>query len=143
MPTRSRTPEVLADTSVAVAMVVADHAHHAATLKAIGGRRIGLAGHAVFETFSVLTRLPPPARRRPDVVKRLLAANFPRNCYLSPEGAEALFERLVEAGVAGGSVYDALVGAAAAEHGIVLATRDRRAMETYRALDVDVEFIGA
>ena len=44
-------------------------------------------------------------------------------------------------GIAGGAVYDTLVAAAAAEHGITLATRDRRAAETYRALDVDFELI--
>ena len=142
MPTRSRAPDVLVDTSVAVAMVVADHEHHVPTLEAIGGRRTGLAGHAAFETFSVLTRLPPPARRTPDVVARLMAENFPQNCYLSVEATHELLSRLVDVGVAGGSVYDALVGAAAAEHGVVLATRDRRALEIYRALDVDVEFLG-
>lgn len=142
MPTRSRAPQLLVDTSVAVAMVVADHDHHAATLDAIGDRRVGLAGHAAFETFSVLTRLPPPARRSPHAVARLIATNFPRNCYLSAEGSHALLERLASAGVAGGSVYDALVGAAAAEHGIALATRDRRAADTYRSLEVAVELIG-
>ena len=35
--------------------------------------------------------------------------------------------------------YDALVAAAAAEHGITLATRDRRAADTYRALDTAFE----
>jgi len=34
-----------------------------------------------------------------------------------------------------------LVAAAAAEHGTTLATRDRRAAETYRALDIDFELI--
>jgi predicted nucleic acid-binding protein len=38
-------------------------------------------------------------------------------------------------------VYDALVGCAAAEHGITLATRDRRALEVYRAIGVDVEVL--
>jgi len=122
-------------------MVVADHAHHVSTLEAIGGRRTGLAGHAAFETFSVLSRLPSPARRAPDVIVRLMAENFPRNCFLSIEGTRTLLDRLVEAGVSGGSVYDALVGAAAAEHDIVLATRDRRAMDTYRSLEVAVEFV--
>ena len=44
-------------------------------------------------------------------------------------------------GIAGGAVYDALVAAAAAEHGITLATRDRRAADTYRVLDIDFELI--
>jgi predicted nucleic acid-binding protein len=34
-----------------------------------------------------------------------------------------------------------LVAATAAEHGIVLATRDSRAADTYRALEVDFELI--
>jgi len=33
-------------------------------------------------------------------------------------------------------VYDALVGAAAVQHGLTLVTRDRRAADTYRRLDV-------
>ena len=39
-------------------------------------------------------------------------------------------------------MYDALVGAAAAESGLTLLTRDRRALLVYRALDVKVEMIG-
>ena len=132
---------MLVDTSVAVAIVVEDHEHHAATLRAVGRRGVGLAGHAAFETFSVLTRLPPPARRSPDAVVRLMRANFPRNRYLAASAAEALLPRLASLGIAGGSVYDALVGAAAAESGLVLLTRDRRALPVYRALGVDVEMI--
>lgn len=142
MPTRSRPPDLLVDTSVVVALVVADHEHHAATLEAVGARRLGLAGHAAFETFSVLTRLPPPARRTPETVAEVITANFPENRYLSERATGQLFARLAAAGIAGGSVYDALVGATAAQHGIVLATRDRRALETYRALDVEVEILG-
>ena len=141
MPTSARDPDVLVDTSVAFALVVDDHEFHAATIEVLEGRRLGLAGHAAFETFSVLTRLPPPARRAPHVVARLLAANFPGSRFLSASGAKALLGRLADGEIAGGSVYDALVGAAAVEHGLGLATRDRRALDTYRALAVDVEVI--
>lgn len=141
MPTRGNGPEILIDTSVAVALVVGDHEHHVATMRAIGDRRLGLAGHAAFETFSVLTRLPAPARRPPDVVARVLAENFTENRFPSPDRAEALIEVLGEAGIAGGSVYDALVAATAIEHGLMLATRDQRALKTYRALQVDVEVL--
>ncbi|HEX2040989.1 MAG TPA: PIN domain-containing protein [Acidimicrobiales bacterium] len=139
MATRGRRPDILVDTSVAVALVVADHRHHATTTKAIGDRRLGLSAHAAFETFSVLTRLPPPARRRPAVLAELLAVRFPASRYLSDEAAASLLARLPSLGIAGGSVYDALVGAAAAEHRLPLATRDRRALDVYRLLDVDVE----
>ncbi|MCA1692805.1 MAG: type II toxin-antitoxin system VapC family toxin [Acidimicrobiales bacterium] len=141
MPTRGRRPEVLVDTSVAVAVVLADHEHHAATNAALGDRLLGLAGHAAFETFSVLTRLPAPSRRTPEVIARVMAANFPESRYLSTGAARALLDGLAEAEIAGGSVYDALVGATAAEHAIVLATRDRRALDTYRALGVEVEVL--
>ena len=141
MPTRDKQPDFLVDTSVAVALVVADHEFHLQTVKAIGHRRLGLAGHAAFETFSVLTRLPSPVRRPPRVVARLLYENFPENRYLSAARAEMLIEMLGKAGIAGGSVYDALVGATAIEHHLKLATRDQRALVTYRALQVEVEVL--
>jgi predicted nucleic acid-binding protein len=141
MPTSDDKPQLLIDTSVAVALVAAAHEHHHATRKAIAGRSCGLAGHAAFETFSVLTRLPPPNRRTPTTVAQLLAINFPGSRFLSSQGANRLHSRLASLGIAGGAVYDALVAATAAEHEITLATRDRRAADTYRALDIDFELI--
>lgn len=133
--------DLLVDTSVAVALVVADHEHHPVVMAALGDKVLGLAGHAAFETFSVLTRLPPPMRRSASVVAHLLRENFPETRFLSARGAGALLGRLADGRIAGGSVYDALVGAAAVEHGLVLATLDWRALDTYRALGVEVELI--
>jgi predicted nucleic acid-binding protein len=141
MPASGSGRTLLVDTSIAVALTVADHEHHDTTFQALGSRRLGLAGHAAFETFSVLTRLPPPARRTPATVARLLAANFPHSRFLSAAAAAALLAELPSVGLAGGAVYDALVGASAKEHGCVLATRDRRALDTYRALDVRLELL--
>ena len=140
MPTRGRT-EWLVDTSVAVALLVADHEHHTSTTTAVGDRRIGLAGHAAFETFSVLTRLPSPARRPPSVVAHMLAVGFPGTRHLSAATSVALLDRVADAGVTGGAIYDALVGATAAEHRMVLATRDRRALDTYRIVGATVELL--
>jgi predicted nucleic acid-binding protein len=142
MPASADRPPTLVDTSVAVALVVADHAHHDATASALRGRSLGLAGHAAFETFSVLTRLPPPARRTSAAVARLLAVSFPATKFLGSRAAAGLLRDLAQAGVAGGAVYDALVGATAREHRLALVTRDRRALDTYRALDVEVELLG-
>lgn len=122
-------------------MTVAGHERHEATFEALKGRRLGLAGHAAFETFSVLTRLPPPARRTPATVARLLAAGFPHTSFLEARAASTLLAELQRIGVSGAAVYDALVGAVAREHGAPLATRDRRALETYRALGVQVELL--
>jgi predicted nucleic acid-binding protein len=141
MPTSDSDPGVLVDTSVAVAIVLEDHEDHQRALNAVGTRKVGLSGHAAFETYSVLTRLPPPSRRSPNAVLRLMSSNFPANRYLSAAGAGALLAKLHAAGVAGGSVYDALVGAAAAESGLPLLTRDHRALPVYRALDVRVEML--
>jgi predicted nucleic acid-binding protein len=140
MPDRNR-EGLLVDTSVSVALAVADHEHHEATIAAVGDRRLGLSGHAAFETFSVLTRLPTPARRSATTVTRLLEEAFPATKFLSAEAAASLLAGLGGAVIAGGAVYDALVGACAVEHGLELATRDRRALETYRALDVRVELL--
>lgn len=134
-------PQLLVDTSVAVALTVSDHRDHLATSEAVADRRLGLAGHAAFEAFSVLTRLPAPARRTPATVARLLAANFPNTRFLGERAAAALLADLHAKGIAGGSVYDALVGAAAAEHRLPLATRDRRALDIYGMLGVEVELL--
>lgn len=141
MPTSADAPDLLVDTSVAVAAVVADHQHHDVTVRALGDRKLGLAGHAAFETYSVLTRLPPPARRAPAVIAHLLETGFPGSRYLSNSAAKRLFADLASHGITGGSVYDALVAAAAKEHQLVLATRDRRALDTYRALGVQIEVV--
>ncbi|MGH9099228.1 MAG: type II toxin-antitoxin system VapC family toxin [Acidimicrobiales bacterium] len=132
---------MLVDTSVAVPIVLADHEHHRPTLDAVGRRSAGLSGHAAFETFSVLTRLPSPARRSAATVTQLLRENFPGTRFLSAAAASELLGRLPSLGTAGGSVYDALVGATAVEHGLRLLTRDRRAVTAYRALEVDVELL--
>jgi len=138
MPT-SADAELLVDTSVTVALMVSDHEHHDAVT--LAGVRLGLSGHAAFETFSVLTRLPPPLRRTPGAVGRMLSSNFVGSRFLEGAAAGKLLERLPGLGIAGGAVYDALVGAAAAHHGMRLATRDRRALHTYRALDVELEIL--
>lgn len=133
---------LLVDTSVAIALVVEDHVAHDVSIEALKGSRLGLAGHAFFESFSVLTRLPAPARRPPGDVARILEHNFPESRFLSAKQSSEVAKRLGELAIAGGSVYDALVGAAAAYHGMPLATRDRRALDTYRAFEVDLQVIG-
>src|SRR5579875_871295 len=130
MPDSADLPDGLVDTSVAVAVAVEDHPHHLATLKATSGRRLGLCGHACFETYSVLTRLPAPLRRTPGSVVRLLQRNFPHTRFLSDNGAALLLGELPALGLGGGAVYDALVAACAREQRVALITRDRRALGT-------------
>ena len=132
---------LLLDASAAVALVVQDHEAHEATLKAVQGQRLGLAGHAWFETYSVLTRLPGDRRRSPSDIALLLAHDFPATVFLSPEGSLALGAELARTGISGGAVYDALVGAAAREHDCVLLSGDVRARPVYDALGVRSQFV--
>jgi predicted nucleic acid-binding protein len=132
---------LLCDTSAAVALVVRGHEHHEAVRAAAGRGRLGLAGHAAFETFSVLTRLPPPLRRAPRRVLELLRADFPETRFLGAAAAQRLLGELPAFRLGGGAVYDALVGAAAVEHALPLLTRDLRAVPVYRALGVEVRVV--
>jgi predicted nucleic acid-binding protein len=133
---------LLLDTSAAVALVVEDHEAHVATLDFVRGRRLGLAGHAWFETYSVLTRLPGGRRRSPSDVAALLAHDFPATEFLADEAAAALGPELARLGISGGAVYDALVGAAARQHGRSLVSGDARARPVYEALGVRVRLAG-
>src|ERR1700690_2190661 len=111
MPTDTAPGErevVLLDTSAAIALIVEDHEAHAATLEAVRGRRLGLAGHAWFETYSVLTRLPAGLRRSPADATLLLARNFPASGFLGEAEADQLSGELARLTISGGAVYDAL-----------------------------------
>lgn len=135
MPTSA---ELLLDTSAAVPFLLTTHEAHATTYAAMHHHRLGLAGHAAFETFSVITRLPGTARVSPSLAARILKHNFPHVAHLSAKRAASMIAAFAEYSVSGGAVYDALVGASAVEHGRTLATRDRRAATTYADLGVDV-----
>ena len=144
MPTDTATEEreiVLLDTSAAIALIVEDHEAHAATLEAVRGHRLGLAGHAWFETYSVLTRLPAGLRRSPADVIRLLAHDFPASAFLGEAESVDLGGELVRLGVTGGAVYDALVGAAARQHRRQLVSGDARARPVYEALGVELQIL--
>ena len=127
---------LLFDTSAAIAFVDADSPFHSQAWDlSVDGPR-GLAGHAVFEFLSVLTRLPLPKRLTGDDALRLLRSEFPDNRHLPPTVMDSLPEEFTRLGILGGMVYDGLVGACARHHGLTLLTADRRAEETYRALGV-------
>ena len=129
---------VAVDTSVAVALLVRSHHDHAAVVRWWDGQDIALAGHALAETYSVLTRLPGDARLAPADAARLLTARFSSPLMLNSSRTRRLPSTLSRLGIAGGAVYDALVALAAKEHGAVLATRDARARGTYDAVGVQV-----
>lgn len=143
MPTSAerRRPRAV-DTSVAIPALDAGHAAHDACRDAVRRYRPALAGHAVFEVYSVLTRMPGELAVSAPTAAALIARVFPDVHWLGVEAATNLRNRLGTLGVAGGAVYDALVGEAANSAGAVLLTRDLRARRTYDLLGVRYEFVG-
>lgn len=131
----------VADTSIAIALILPGHPRHHAAALTHARYAPALAGHARFESLSVLTRLPDAERLSPSDAARALGRNFPETCWLSAREQHQHFQRLVSAGIQGGAVYDALVGASAVAAALPLLTSDRRAAATYEALGIPVLFV--
>lgn len=130
---------IAVDTSVVVAAFASWHEGHAAA-QAVLSRRPRLIAHVAIETYSVLTRLPPPHRASPSSVADFLTQAFAApSLVLAPEACLELIVGAARNAVAGGAIYDALVGATARNAGATLLTRDRRAIPTYQALGVAFE----
>lgn len=126
------------DTSVAIPLLVQTHTGHAEVASWWDGREVALSGHALVETYSVITRLPGDLRLTPADAARLIDDRFSAPLLLGRRASRRLPAILSEHGIAGGAVYDALVGLAAAENGATLATRDDRARATYEIVGADV-----
>lgn len=133
---------LVVDTSVAIPMVVATHAAHDAVERWRADREVALCGHALVETFAVLTRLPGDVRVSPADAAVLISARFGPPLLLSAKAARALPNRLAALGIAGGAVYDAVVALAAREADALLATRDGRARGTYEAVGARTIIVG-
>lgn len=130
------------DTSVAVPLLVRTHRAHADVVRWWNGRRIALSGHALAETYSILTRLPGDLRVAPIDAALLLTERFEEPLLLGADVAGRIPDVLSQLGIAGGAVYDGLVALAAREHGADLATRDARARATYETVGVRVIVAG-
>ncbi|MGH9064241.1 MAG: type II toxin-antitoxin system VapC family toxin [Acidimicrobiales bacterium] len=130
------------DTSVVVPLLVRTHRAHADVVRWWGGRPVALSGHALVETYSVLTRLPGDLRVAPADAARLLSERFVQPMLLGAELSARVPDVLGELGVAGGAAYDALVALAALDNGAELATRDLRARATYEKVGVRVVVAG-
>lgn len=132
---------IAVDTSVVVAAFASWHEGHAAAV-AVWARAPRIPSHVVVESFSVLTRLPPPHRAPADVVHTFLAQRFPEAPLHLPANAYLdLVARASREGISGGAVYDALIGVTAKHAGATLITRDHRARATYDRLRVAYEFL--
>jgi predicted nucleic acid-binding protein len=132
---------IAADTSVAVAAFASWHESHAAARAALRPGAV-LVAHCALETYSVLTRLPVPHRAPRGMVHEFISEQFPEP-QLVLEAAEqrALTARLVQLGIDGGAVYDALVAFTAAAAGATLISCDRRAAPTYERCGAAVRLV--
>lgn len=130
------------DTSVALPLLVRNHTAHDLVTGWAQGRTLHLAGHALVETFSVLTRLPTGLRASPADAARLLTARFAGPLLLSEQTTLQLPDLLASLDIAGGAAYDALVALAARDHTATLATLDARARGTYEIVGVTVVLPG-
>lgn len=131
------------DTSVAVPLLVQTHGAHRRVVEWWRRRPVALSGHALAETYAVLTRLPGDIKLGPVDAARLISERFETPLLLAAADARRIPALLAELDVMGGAVYDALVAFAAATNGCVLATRDSRALGTYQAVGVEIDIVGA
>jgi predicted nucleic acid-binding protein len=131
-----------ADTSVVVAAFASWHEYHDRARDALDNG-LRLIDHCALETYSVLTRLPPPHRCPSNVVRDFLRLRFDEPFLrLDTRAYRAFVLDLPEHAVAGGGAYDALVAATAVAHGVELVTCDRRATSVYEAYGVRARYLG-
>lgn len=128
------------DSSVAVPLLLETHDHCAAVTRWRAGRSVALSGHALAETYSTLTRLPGDVRVAPQDAAQLLDTLDPP-LMMRRATAQRLVSILAEHAITGGAVYDAMVGLAAVDNAVVLASRDERARRTYELVGATVEFV--
>jgi predicted nucleic acid-binding protein len=130
-----------ADTSVIVAAFATWHERHDAARKVLDAG-VRLIEHAALETYSVLTRLPPPHRGSPAVVRDFIETRFAdRFAQMKGTAYRRFLRELPERGIAGGAAYDALIAATDAAHSLTLVSVDLRAARIYEQYGVEVELL--
>jgi len=82
-----------------------------------------LPAQVIAESVSILSRLQHARQLRADRYLPVLSA-------------------IARAGLGGGAVYDALIGATARDHDATLLSLDRRAQRTYAAVGASFEIVG-
>jgi toxin FitB len=130
------------DTSVVIAGLSEWHPEHS-----VARRRLPaidwLPAHVLAESVSVMSRLPygqaVPVVDAVSLVRRLAQG---RVRQLAADRYLLAFSALGSAGLPGGAVYDAIVGATARAHGATLLTLDVRAQRTYQAVGASFEVLG-
>lgn len=129
------------DTSITIAALLSDHTSHEKAEEALASCTTTIA-HVATETYSVLTRIPPPHRTTAETAADALARRLP-STYVALEASDYADApaRLAAAGVSGGATYDGLIALTALGHDLELVSRDRRAARTYKALGARFQLI--
>jgi hypothetical protein len=97
------------DSSVVIAAFASWHEHHVIARKALAARP-RLIAYAAIESYSVLTRLPPPHRAQPPIVHAFISERFAEPFLTLPEtGYQELLATLATEQILGGPAYDALI----------------------------------
>lgn len=126
------------DTSVCVAAFASWHEYHTRAQKVLDARAT-LIGYCALESYCLLTRLQPPHRAPPALVRDFLRLRFPEPFLeMERQAYQRFVLELPEHGVTGGGAYDALIAATAAAHCAQLVTCDRRAAAHYERYQVQV-----
>ena len=130
-----------ADTSLVVAAFASWHERHDSARRVLDGG-LRLIEHCALETYSVLTRLPPPHRTSGAIVRDFLETRFPQPFLrLNTQAYRYFILGLHDRGVTGGAAYDALVAATAASSGAELVTCDLRALAVYERYGVRTQVL--
>ncbi|ORV14009.1 PIN domain-containing protein [Mycobacterium celatum] len=133
-------PTALVDTSVALPALSELHEFHDVAFAAVSEHRAGIAAHALFETYAVLTR-HPNLRVLPAQALALLDSTFKHRATPTAAAIDRALEALAAAAISGGATYDGLVAATAVEARLPLLSLDRRARRTYEAIGADVRYL--
>jgi predicted nucleic acid-binding protein len=115
------TPErILFDTSCIVSALLQAHPEHARTSPWLNKATLGqvsgfIAAHSLAETYAILTRLPQGLRATPRDALTLIKHNLTplEIVTLSVDDYLNTVERMVNLGLPGGGIYDALIAKAA------------------------------
>lgn len=102
------------DTSVLIPVFLEDHEHHERSLKAFigaGRKQDYCAAHSLAEVYATMTRLPGRHRLSGEQVLLFLGNIREHLALIALTGEEyhATIKEVAEAGVVGGTIYDALI----------------------------------
>ncbi len=118
--------KILFDTSVLVAAIVEPHPLHAFAfpwLKRARAKEFDMliAGHTLAELYAVLTTLPISPKITPGIAGHLIHSDvetLAKMVSLSPSEYSSVVKRMVDLGLSGGVIYDAIIAKAAKKSGV-------------------------